>query len=132
MKHIKKSQNSSTPLFTLDDGQEIGFEDLLKKIYTNSEEKNNNITATAQKVISLVKTLSDMVVMMPILVDMQKTSIQNDDLLVKMAAIVQRSQNAKAKDAGLDDSLISEEDRKMLMEAAKAAREIPGSSASGD
>jgi hypothetical protein len=116
----------------LDKGEEVGFEDLLKKIYTNAEEKNQNITATAQRIMSLTKTLNDMVVMMPILVDMQKASIANDDMLVKMAAIVQRSQNAKARDAGLDDSLISEDERKMLMAAAKEAREVPGSASSGD
>jgi hypothetical protein len=129
MKYTKKSQNSSTPLFTLDNGEEVGFEDLLKKIYMNAEEKNNNITAVAQNIMAKTKTLNDMVVMMPILVDLQKASLINDDMLIKMAAIVQRSQNAKAKDAGLDDSLISEDERKMLMEQAKKAREIPGSAA---
>tara|TARA_R110000868_G_scaffold12456_12_gene59590 strand:+ start:1114 stop:1500 length:387 start_codon:yes stop_codon:yes gene_type:complete len=128
---MTKSKKSSNPLFTLDNGDEIGFEDLLKKIYTNSEEKNQNITATAQRIMGLTKTLSDMVVMMPILVDMQKASIANDDMLVKMAAIVQRSQNAKAKDAGLDNSLISEEERKMLMDAVREAKSIPGSSSEG-
>ena len=131
MKSMTKSKKSSNPLFTLDNGDEIGFDDLLKKIYTNSEEKNHNITATAQRIMSLTKTLNDMVVMMPILVDMQKAAIANDDMLVKMAAIVQRGQNAKAKDAGLDNSLISEEERKMLMDAVREAKNIPGS-ASGE
>lgn len=121
-------QDKGGVLFTLDDGESVKFEDLLKKIYTNSEEKNYNIMATAQKVMGLAKTLSDMVIIMPVLVDMQKVSIQNDDLLVKMAAIVQRAQNAKAKDAGLDQSLISEEERKMLMDAVKKSRAVPGSS----
>lgn len=73
-----------------------------------------------------------MVVMMPILVDMQKAAIANDDMLVKMAAIVQRAQTAKAKDAGLDDSLISAEERKMLMDSVREAKNIPGSSAGED
>lgn len=131
MKSQTKSQKSSTPLFTLDDGQEICFEDILKKIYVNSEEKSNNITATAQRIMSLTKTLNDMVVMMPILVDMQKTAIQNDDMLVKMAAIVQRASKTTTKDTGLDDSIISPDERKQLMEAAQKAKIIPGSS-SGD
>jgi len=129
MKSTMKSQKNSTPLFTLDNGEEVSFEDVLKKIYVNSEEKNANITATAQRIMSLTKTLSDMVVMMPILVDMQKAAIANDDMLVKMAAIVQRAQTIKAKDTGLDDSLISADERKMLMESVKQAKNIPGSSA---
>lgn len=129
MESMKKSQKNSTPLFTLDNGDEISFEDVLKKIYTNSEDKNNNITAVAQNIMSKTKTLSDMVVMMPILVDLQKASIANDDMLVKMAAIVQRTQNVKAKDSGLEDSLISKEERKMLMDSVREARNIPGSSA---
>lgn len=126
---MTKSQKNSTPLFTLDNGEEVSFEDVLKKIYVNSEEKNANITATAQRIMSLTKTLSDMIVAMPILVDMQKAAIANDDMLVKMAAIVQRAQTVKAKDAGLDDSLISADERKMLMESVKQAKNIPGSSA---
>lgn len=129
MKSMTKSQKNSTPLFTLDNGEEVSFEDVLKKIYVNSEEKNANITATAQRIMSLTKTLSDMIVAMPILVDMQKAAIANDDMLVKMAAIVQRAQTVKAKDAGLDDSLISADERKMLMESVKQAKNIPGSSA---
>lgn len=131
MKSMTKSQKNSTPLFTLDNGEEVSFEDVLKKIYVNSEEKNANITATAQRIMSLTKTLSDMIVAMPILVDMQKAAISNDDLLVKMAAIVQRDRNVKVKDSGLDDSLISVEERKMLMDSVKAAKNIPGS-ASGE
>jgi hypothetical protein len=126
-----KSKKSSSPLFTLDNGDEVRFEDLLKKIYTNSEEKNQNITATAQRIMALTKTLNDMVVMMPILVDMQKAAIANDDMLVKMAAIVQRSQNAKSKDAGLDNTLITEEERKILMDAVRESKNIPGSSSEG-
>jgi len=132
MKSITKSKKSSNPLFTLDNGDEVGFDDLLKKIYLNSEEKNQNITATAQRIMSLTKTLNDMVVMMPILVDMQKAAIANDDMLVKMAAIVQRAQTAKVKDVGLDESLISPEERKMLMDTVREARNIPGSSAGED
>lgn len=131
MKSIMKSKKSSSPLFTLDNGDEVRFEDLLKKIYTNSEEKNQNITATAQRIMALTKTLNDMVVMMPILVDMQKAAIANDDMLVKMAAIVQRSQNAKSKDAGLDNTLITEEERKILMDAVRESKNIPGSSSEG-
>lgn len=128
MKSPTKSQKNSIPLFTLDSGEEVCFEDILKKIYINAEEKNNNITATAQRVMALTKTLNDMIVMMPILVDMQKAAIQNDDMLVKMAAIVQRSQKTTTKDTGLDDSLISPDERKMLMEAVKKSKEVPGSS----
>jgi len=132
MKSITKSKKSSNPLFTLDNGDEVGFDDLLKKIYTNSEEKNHNITATAQRIMSLTKTLNDMVVMMPILVDMQKCAVANDDMLVKMAAIVQRAQTAKTKDAGLDESIISAEERKMLMDSVREAKNVPGSSAGED
>jgi len=82
--------------------------------------------------MSLTKTLNDMVVMMPILVDMHKAAIANDDMLVKMAAIVQRIKNAKAKDSGLDDSLISVDERKMLMEQARQAREVHGSPVSDE
>lgn len=131
MKSPTKSQKNSIPLFTLDSGEEVCFEDILKKIYINAEEKNNNITATAQRVMALTKTLNDMIVMMPILVDMQKAAIQNDDMLVKMAAIVQRSQKTTTKDTGLDDSLISPDERKMLMEAVKKSKEVPGSSSEG-
>lgn len=128
--------NNEIVLFKTDKGKNITFEDLLKKIYENSEAKQRSIENTVAHVGPMVQTLQDAVTILPYLTDLQNASIRNDDSLTKMAAIVQRGlvKNAKNK-FNLDDaSGITAEERAMLMERAKEMRNkpVPGSSASGD
>lgn len=127
---MTKSQKNSNLLFTLDNGEEVRLEDVLKKIYLNSEEKKQHMLATAEHIGTLIKSISDAVIIMPMLVDLQKASIQNDDMMVKMATLAQRGINAKPKNSGDSEELISAEEIKMIMAKAKDQRDlVPGSSA---
>jgi hypothetical protein len=128
--------NKEVILFRTDDGKDITFEDLLKKIYENSEAKQKSIENTVAHVAPMVQSLQDAVVILPYLTDLQNASIRNDDQVVKMAAIVQRGlvKSAKNKFNHEDFGGITADERKALLEQAKEmkSKPVPGAAASGE
>lgn len=127
--------NKEVVLFQTEEGKNITFEDLLKKIYENAEAKQRSIETATLHVGQYVQSLNDAVILMPSLVDLQNASIRNDDQLVKMAAIVQRGllKNAKNKFNMEDFGGITADERKALLEQAKEmkSKAVP-SAASGE
>ena len=122
--------NKEIVLFTKD-GQDFTFEDILRTIYQNAEEKKINIQKTADHVSSKIQTIQDAVILMPQLIALQDAAIRNDDAIVKMAAIVQRGMGKiKANKFNADDVVgITPEERKMLIAQAKEMRSVPGQAA---
>lgn len=127
---------NTTTLFKDDNGKDITFEDLLKKIYENSTKKQEQLVVTAQNIQPLIRTLNDAVIIMPTLVQLQKVSVENDDLLLKMAAIVQRGLvKNKSKIIDVEKSLgITVEERRLLLKEAQKLQQasIPGESVGED
>jgi hypothetical protein len=119
-------------LFTHDDGQDVTFEDLLKRVYDNSVEKQTHLIATADQIKPMIQNVQDAVVLLPLLVDLQNASIRNDEQLIKMAAIVERHLGKSSKSAkvlDIESFGISVDERNNLLERAKQMRkEIPGES----
>ena len=113
-------------------GNEITFEDLLRKIYENAEVKQRNLLDTVEYIKPFVTSINDAVIIMPNLIALQEVSVKNDDHLIKMAAIVSRIQTSQAKNknkAELGEFILSEEDKLMLLAEAKQASDgAPGSS----
>lgn len=128
--------NKEVILFRTDDGKDITFEDLLKKIYENSEAKQKSIENTVAHIAPMVQSLQDAVVILPYLTDLQTASIRNDESVIKMAAIVQRGlvKSAKNKFNHEDFGGITADERKALLEQAKEMKNkpVPGAAASGE
>lgn len=125
--------NADAILFKDSTGKEVSFEDLLKVIYENSIEKKESLLQTVEHVKPLIRSLPDAVTILPYLTDLQQASIKNDEQLIKLAAIAQRSiLKTKAPKFNIEQDFgLSAEDRKALLEQAKRVS-VPGASASGD
>lgn len=118
---------SNIVLFRKNTGDEVTFEDLLRRIYENSAERHDQIIATSEHVASKIQNSSDALVLMPSLIELQKVAVKNDDQLINLANIVQRSIGKPSTD-GDESFKLSADDRKALMEAAKMASGIPSQS----
>lgn len=75
------------------------FSDLLKDIYSNSKSKEKQITILIEELRPLVKTIGDATVIVPLIKEYMDVGVKNDEILVKMAAIVQRSVQTKGTSA---------------------------------
>lgn len=128
--------NKEVILFQTDDGKNVTFEDLLKKIYENAEAKQKSIENTVAHVAPMIQSVQDAVIMLPYLTDLQTCGIRNDEKIIQMAAIVQRGllKNAKNKFNHEDFGGITADERKALLEQAKEMKNkpVPGTAASGE
>jgi hypothetical protein len=86
------------------------FSDLLKDIYSNSKNKEKQITILIEELRPLVKTLGDATVIVPLIKEYMDVGIKNDEMLVKMAAIVQRSVQPKGTSVNSSDFDITQEE----------------------
>ncbi len=113
-------KKSSEILFTDTDGKDVTFEDLLRKIYENSEAKNFHLLQTSELLKPFVQeNIQNAVLMLPHIASLQSISVKNDEQLVKMAAIVARGKNKNNDDGDIDPFGLTSELRDELMAQAK-------------
>jgi hypothetical protein len=103
------------------------FADLLKEIHTNSSSKEKEIRNLIENLKPFINSAGDAVIIVPLIKDYLDVSVKNDDLLIKMAGIVQRAMNATSSDDGM---LISDAEKEMLFESiqqlnSKSEEEVP-------
>ena len=103
------------------------FADLLKEIHTNSSNKEKEIRNLIDNLKPFINSAGDAVIIVPLIKDYLDVSVKNDDLLIKMAGIVQRAMNSNT---GGDDLLLSDSDKEMLFQSmneldTKAKEELP-------
>jgi hypothetical protein len=103
------------------------FADLLKEIHTNSSNKEKEIRLLIDNLKPFINSAGDAVIIVPLIKDYLDVSVKNDDLLIKMAGIVQRAMNSSN---GGDELLLSDSDKEMLFQSmneldTKAKEELP-------
>jgi len=95
------------------------FADIMSDVYNNSKKKDRQLKLLIAQLEPLVKNLQDATVIVPLIKEYMEVSIKNDEQIVKLAAIVQRMM--KDANSGEDGGfLLSEEEKRQLMENAKA------------
>lgn len=111
----------SEVLFTSSDGKDVTFEDLLRKIYENSESKNYHLLQTSELLKPMIQEggIQSAVLLLPHLTSLQSVSVKNDEQLVKMAAIVARGKGKVNDEIDMDNFGLTAELRKELMERAE-------------
>jgi hypothetical protein len=66
------------------------FDQLLKQIHINSEEKSEQITSLITKLTAFIKNPDDAAMLVPLVATYLEVGVKNDDQLIKLAAIIQR------------------------------------------
>lgn len=91
------------------------FSDLLKEIYDNSRTKDKQINALIGELKPLVRDVGDAQLVVPMIKEYLEIGVKNDEHLIKMAAIVQRSEGSKTDSS----DLISPEELAKLLEQSE-------------
>ena len=77
--------------------------DLLEEIYTNSQNKRDQIKELIASLSPLIEGIGDATLLVPLIKDYLDIGVKNDEQLVKLAQIVQRvSSDKKAASADQD------------------------------
>lgn len=88
------------------------FSDLLKDIYDNQKKKDRQINLLIADLKPLINNISDAAVLIPVIKDFMEVSIKNDEHLVKLAAVIQRSLGAKGEESA---SFLTDEEKEALL-----------------
>jgi hypothetical protein len=97
------------------------FSDILNEIYKNSKKKEKQINSLISELKPLIENLGDAVSVVPLIKEYLEIGVKNDEHLIKMAAIAQRSMGNGG--SSNDDFTLSEEEMKELEEIAKESNQ---------
>jgi hypothetical protein len=108
--------------------ENTSLSDIFKKIDENSQQNKIQITTTIQELMTYIKDSSSAMQLFPMIAEYMEANIRNDELLVKLAAVVQRVQQAEAKaiesDFGLSESEKEQLLSKVEQDTANLQKEI--------
>lgn len=88
------------------------YDSLLEDIYNNSKKKERDLSKLIKELEPLIKNLGDATVIVPLIKEYMELAIRNDEHLIKMAAIIQRSMTKGGAEGG---DTLTEEEKKQLM-----------------
>ena len=93
------------------------FSDILKEIYDNQKKKEEQISSLISELKPLIEDIGDATLIVPLIKEYMDLSIKNDEQLIKMATIVQRTLNSE--NSGGDGLGMSEEEKAQLLAEVK-------------
>lgn len=89
------------------------FSSLMKDIYNNSRQKEDQLKALITQLKDMIEEPGDAVMIVPLLQGYLEVSVKNDEALIKMAAIVQKAMSMAEKGESSGE-LLSERDKELL------------------
>ena len=95
-------------------------EDLYKEIYTNSKSTKSRVNDLIKLMTDKVENTADAMRIMPVIKDYLDVGVKNDEQLIKLAQIIQRSES---KNNVSDQDIYG--DLQSLLEAATEAPQLP-------
>ncbi len=98
--------------------------DLFEKIDHNSKRNKIQIESLIQELMTFIKDPNSAIQLFPMISDYMEANIRNDELLVKLAAVVQRVMQTEAKGEGGEFSLSEEEKEQILSKIEKETTNI--------
>jgi len=93
------------------------IEDLRKEIYTNQVGNKNQIQTLIESLSPLIRDAADASVLVPLISHYLGMNIKNDEILLKLAQLVEKNQAGNLNiNPSEETPLLSEEERKELLE----------------
>ena len=93
--------------------------DLFQEIYTNQRSKKQKIGDLIEEFKKSIRHAGDIAEIGPVIKDLVKFSVENDDLLIRLATIAQRIIAAESKGPS-DDGFLSEAERAQLLDEVRS------------
>jgi hypothetical protein len=88
------------------------FSDILEEIYQNQKKRDAQVVALISELKPLVQEIGDATLIVPLIKEYMEIGVKNDEALIKMATIVQRSLQNMGDDGGLG---ITDEEKEALL-----------------
>ena len=98
------------------------FSSLLEDIYKNSKKKESQIKSLIEELKPLIDDMGDAISVVPMIKEYLEIGIKNDEHLIKIAAIVQRTMSSGKNDNG--DLLTQDEIDQLNQLAQEISKEV--------
>ena len=102
----------------------MNIADMFKKIDNNSSRNKVQIESLIQEMMVFIKDPNTAIQLFPMISDFMEANIRNDELLVKLTAVVQRVMQTEAKDEGGEYALSDTEKEQILSKISTASENI--------
>tara|TARA_B100001113_G_scaffold347188_1_gene339204 strand:+ start:16307 stop:16684 length:378 start_codon:yes stop_codon:yes gene_type:complete len=102
----------------------MNLSDLFKKIDDNTKRNKIQIESLIQELMVFIKDPNTAIQLFPMISDFTEANIRNDELLVKLAAVVQRVMSVEGKSDSTEFGLSDEEKKGILDRISKATETI--------
>lgn len=99
------------------------FSDLLEEIYNNQKKKEKQILALIQQLQPMVESAGDATLIVPLIAEYLDIGVRNDDMLIKIANVVQKFLTAKSNSNGSDSLTMTDAEKDQLLGDLKALKE---------
>lgn len=101
----------------------VGFKDICQHIYKNQLTRKEQIDVFIADLRPLVKTVSDAMIVVPLIKGYMDTANTNDDHLVKLASIIQKLMTAQATGGPEGNIGLTEAEKKAMWEDIEKANQ---------
>jgi hypothetical protein len=98
------------------------FSNLLEEIYNNQKKKANQISSLIAELKPLVQDIGDATLIVPLIKEYLEIDVKNDEQLVKIATIIQRTMN-NSTESNNDFGISDEEKAQLMAEIDKIQKE---------
>lgn len=98
--------------------------DIFKDIYSNTENKREQINMFITRLVKMILTPEDAAVLSPIIKDFYEVSVKNDEQVVRVAQIAQRAMSIGAKVSTSNDILTDLEKQQLLKNISNEIDEL--------
>lgn len=98
------------------------FKDLCKDIYSNQENRKEQIEVFIADLRPLIKNVNDAMIVVPLIKGYLDTANTNDDHLVRLAAIIQKIMTAHSQSEDGSSLGLTEDEKKSLMAEIEAIK----------
>ena len=88
------------------------FSDILSEIYDNQKRKEKQITGLISELKPLINDIGDATLIVPLIKEYIEIGVKNDEQLIKMSTIIQRTLNSSSGEESLG---ITEEEKQQLL-----------------
>lgn len=86
---------------------------LLEEVYNKHKEQDSFIKQEISRLIDMIDSPGDAIVIVPLLKEFVNSSLKNDEVLMKILTLFQKAEEKK-KETGQDNGLLTEKDMEQL------------------
>ena len=90
------------------------LEDLVKEVYNNHKDQDKTLKTEITRLLGMISGPGDAIVIIPMIKSLMDSSLKNDESILKLVQVFQKSSESSKKDGEDDLGILTEKDVEQL------------------